>query len=345
MAAKKKATKKTTPVERSRDAGLATKRAKRSLPEFQPPPNDHLSAAFIKNKMIPPSLRGTDEFLDIVTWNIRFFHNRDRKRVDRIVDILAGLNADIIVLQEIENLAMDVVADELRRVEAGFYKTAYGTTGGDQRVCMLYDLDFIRAKDDITELFGKGTILSDDGKDAFPRLPLRGYFVGLTSEDPFDFQLLGLHLKSQRGGGDSQRVRSAQALREWLETTGTREDSDVIMIGDWNAPPSADPWEPLRELEATRAVKFQSINNESEISHLMYKSKNNLGSRLDLNLISMSASEKMKEPPKVVRWEPLEKFIEGNPRAAAIKEFLAAVREDVSDHLPVVTRFFFTDNS
>jgi hypothetical protein len=77
----------------------------------------------------------------------------------------------------------------------------YGTTGGDQRIAVMYDLDWIRAKDDIEELFGKGTIIAGDGKDAFPRLPLYAYFTSLSvGGEPFDFQLAGLHLKSQRGG-------------------------------------------------------------------------------------------------------------------------------------------------
>jgi hypothetical protein len=49
--------------------------------------------------MIPEEFRGTDDFLDLVTWNIRFFHHHDRKRVTRITEILSVLNADIIILR------------------------------------------------------------------------------------------------------------------------------------------------------------------------------------------------------------------------------------------------------
>lgn len=326
-----------------RSTGMAKPAAAARLEEFKPPPNDNITAAFDRLGMVPREYRGTDQFIDIVTWNIRFFHDQDRDRVKRIVSILSELNADIIVLQEIRNLSMDVVAEELRRLDAGYYATSYGTTGGDQRVAMMYDLDWIRAKEDIVELFGKGEIVTPDGKDAFPRLPLYGAFTAMTQQQPFDFQLLGVHLKSQRGGGEDQRTRAARELRSWLVDEAPRYDADVLIIGDWNEPPSASAWQVFADLEEEGKVRFRTINNESEISHLMYRNKQDLGSRLDLGAVSMSASERMGKPPGVVRWAPLEAFLGDDPKANQIKEYLKALRERVSDHLPVVTRFYFSD--
>jgi endonuclease/exonuclease/phosphatase family metal-dependent hydrolase len=326
--------------ESRRSSGMAKESA--DAPEFQPPPNDNLTNLFLGSGLVPKKYQGSDNFLDIVTWNIRFFHDQDPDRVKRIVSVLSELNADVIVMQEIKNQSLEVVAEELRIRDAGFYQTAYGTTGGDQRVAVMYDLDWIRAKDDIRELFGKGQIKVGN-KDAFPRLPLYGYFTGLAATDPFDFQLVGLHLKSQRGGGGDQRQRSAAALRDWLVDEATAEDSDVIMLGDWNEVPTADTWRPFHDLEENELVKFSSINNESQISHLMYKNKKEIGSRLDLSVVSMTASERMGEPPDVVKWAPLEDFLGTDPKAQQIKEFLRQIREEVSDHMPVVTRFYFTD--
>jgi hypothetical protein len=54
----------------------------------------------------------------------------------------------------------------------------------------MYDLDWIRAKDSITELFGKNSVVTADGKDAFPRLPLYSYFTILSEiEEAFDLQI------------------------------------------------------------------------------------------------------------------------------------------------------------
>ena len=48
-------------------------------------------------------------------------------------------------------------------------------------------------------------------------------------------------------------------------------------------------------------------------------------------------------PMSVVKWAPLEAFLGDDPKANQIKEYLKALRERVSDHLPVVTRFYFSD--
>lgn len=192
-----------------------TPEAEKPMARYRRPSNDRLSPAFAD--IVPPNYRGSDRFLDVVTWNIRYFHHRDKKRLSRVIEILSALNADIFVLQEILEDSLEPVAEGLDKKGAGYYLTAYGTTGGNQRIAVMYDLDWIRSKDDIRELFGKGQVRASDGKDAFPRLPLWCNFTSLSHEGaPFDFQLLGVHLKSQRGGGGPQRQKAAGALANWL---------------------------------------------------------------------------------------------------------------------------------
>ena len=77
---------------------------------------------------------------------------------------------------------------KLNRRGAGHYKVVYGTTGGDQRIAIMYDMDWISAKDDIVELFGRGSVMTGEGKDAFPRLPLWGYFLCKSSDPSITFR-------------------------------------------------------------------------------------------------------------------------------------------------------------
>lgn len=315
---------------------------------YEPVGNDNISRSFDATGLIPDGLRGTDQFLDIVTWNIRFFHHHDEKRVERISQILSVLNADVIVLQEILFDSLAAVIQRLRELSAGHYQVEYGTTGGNQRVAMMWDLDWVRAKDDVKELVKKGEVRASDGKDAFPRLPLCGYFTSISDlgySSPFDFQLVGLHLKSQRGGGAAQRKASGKWLANWLPKSSEEVDSDIILIGDWNEKPSAESWSNLHKLEKEGDLKFKSINSESDISHLYYKNKKKLGSKLDLSVVSVAAYDKIAQDPKVVRWTSLDKFLETSPKASEIKAFLREVREDISDHMPVVTRFYFEESS
>ena len=313
--------------------------------EYQAVDNDNLSRAFDDLGLIPQRLKGTDRFIDVVTWNLRWFHQREAVRVDRIAALLATLNADVIVLQEIADASLEPVIEELGKRKAGNYVSAYGTTGGQQRVAFLWDLDWIRAKDDVRELFGKGTILAEDGKDSFPRLPLWGYFVGLTQEPdatPFDFQIVGLHLKSQVGDGSPQRAAAADALAAWMRSAAPRVDGDSIMLGDFNKVPKAPEWDAFRRLEQEKLIHFETINDQSEISHLYYENKEHIGSRLDLIIMSSSAKLNAKADPNVVRWTSLDNLLASSPDAKTIKAYIKEVGSTITDHMPAVTRFYFT---
>ena len=305
-------------------------------------------AASIDAAIVDKRFRGTDRYLDLVTWNIRWFNSRDPRRVDNMVTVLSALNADIIVLQEIESGSLNELALELSDAGVGLYKVAYGTSGGDQRIAMLYDTEWVRAKDDIREIVAKREVVTRAGKDAFPRLPLWGYFTGLpvnVRNESFDFQLVGVHLKSQLGDGvtdKEQRQKAAAWLARWLEGDAQDVDSDVLIVGDWNEPPSADTWQPFADLEADEKVFFRRVNDDDAISHLMYRRKDDIGSRLDIKVASASAAGFRKADPKVVRWTTLAKLLAGNPSAAEIKRFIREVSQDLSDHMPVVSRFYFT---
>lgn len=315
------------------------------------PKNDRISAVF--ESIVPDQYRGTDRFLDIITWNLRWFTSRDIKRVDRVTAIMDALNADIFVCQEIECGSLDAIAERLSNNGAGHYKVAYGTTGGDQRIAMMYDMDWIRAKSDIVELFGKDQVLTSDGKNAFPRLPLYAYFTGLSHEsDPFDFQLLGVHLKSQRDdnatngknegdGGKAQRELAAKKLAEWLTKEAPKIDADALIIGDWNAPISASVWNPLKALDKKNKIKFEGLNKSNEISYLMYQNASSLGSRIDLEATTVSAYKEMASDPEVVKWREFNRLLSEKTAAAKLKEYINEVRNTISDHMPVLTRFYW----
>jgi endonuclease/exonuclease/phosphatase family metal-dependent hydrolase len=307
--------------------------------------NDKISGILLKNNLVPEEMKGTDKFLDVVNWNIRYFHNRDSARVKMVTDILSELNADVIVLMEILEDSLAEVVAGLGRRKAGHYDVRYGTTGGNQRIAMLWDLDWVRSKDTVAEVFSKGDVVTREGKEVFPRLPLRGYFTSLSydrKKEPFDFQLLGVHLKSQRGGGGEQREMAADTLAKWLDKEAPKCDADVIIAGDWNEPPSSPTWKPFHLLEKQGKAAFKKINDDTNISHLMYRNKSDVGSRLDLQCMSVSTLPDMKERPTVVQWKPLMEMLDASPEAKKIKEMIKRISNDVSDHMPVVSRFYFT---
>lgn len=303
--------------------------------------NDNISRLLRSGDFIPDGLEGSDRFLDIISWNIKFFNDRDPRRVENIRIIMQELNADIFVLQEIEEGALDVIADMLTGAGSGLYKTAYGTTGGDQRVAFMYDTEWVKASTDIEELFAMENLTVEvDGveKPVFPRLPLSATFTAYQEAEPFDFNLVGVHLKSQRGGGQQQRTEAANRLADWLEDEAT--DEDVIIAGDWNAPPDRPEWESLRQLEEQEEIKFISFNKSGENFEPSYLSVSNRRSLLDLIVVSASVPEAdIQQTAAVVNWNVLLESSSSSQTRATLESLI----DNISDHLPVLARFYFQD--
>ena len=293
-------------------------------------PNDNISAAI--NEYVPDDLRGTDRYLDIVNWNIRYFNELDPARVRLITKIMGEINADIFVLQEIADGAVNAVASALNDAGAGLYKTAYGSTGGTQRVAFLYDTEWTRTKEDFTELFaGEPNTLPDSNKRIFPRLPFHNVMHAFARDGNFDFHLAGVHLKAYMGDDDpgtQQRTLSAERLVKWSKQEA--EDRDIIICGDFNKEPSAPEWDAFREEEDAGRIRFGSWNKEEEGSH-WYRGHR---SRIDLVIVSDSVEQvAVQKEAKVIPWKRV--FDSSTLRNELIRR--------ISDHMPVVSRFYFTD--
>lgn len=322
--------------------------------------NDNLSVAM--EDLVPESAKGTDHFIDVVQWNIEWFGAaksaaKDKSRFGLVVDILGALNADLFVFQEVAGPSrdgryegvIDSVAEALTNAGLGDYRVQYTQAGGEQRVAMMWDLDFLRAKTEVEELFPMGTVRTEDGKDAFARrTPLYGFFEARTLKpgERFDFQALGVHLKAM-GDGHPQRRASAAYLAEWLTGAARETDGDVMIVGDFNAPPSdAASWEPLHDLEKSDPnVKFTEINDESDFSYLWLANQTSkYVSRIDLTVISLSGEFKPETVSEPIRWKPIEDTLAkaGDLKSAAVKKVMSEIKSQISDHLPVVSRFYFT---
>jgi endonuclease/exonuclease/phosphatase family metal-dependent hydrolase len=291
-------------------------------------PNDNISAAI--NEFVPETLRGTDRFLDIVNWNIRYFNELDPARVRLITKIMGEINADIFVLQEIAEDSLDAVASALNGSGAGFYKTAYGESGGTQRVAFVYDTEWVRTKENFRELFqDEPNTLPNSTKRIFPRFPLHNVMHAFSQDGNFDFHLAGVHLKAYMGEDDpgtQQRRLSAERLERW--SRAETDDRDVIILGDFNKSPEAPEWRVFRDAEQEGHIRFHRWNNANEGSH-WYRGKR---SRIDLVIVSASVEQvAVEKEARVIPWKRV--FESSTLR----KDLIARI----SDHMPVVSRFYF----
>lgn len=307
----------------------SSRKSKLNTPKSMPL-NDNISRRL--NKYVPEDLAGSDRYIDIVNWNIRYFNDLDQSRVRLITKILNEINADIFVLQEISENSLEQVAAALNEAGAGLYKTAYGKTGGSQRVAFLYDTEWTRTKDDFSELFAdESKYVPGTKKRIFPRLPFHNHFqVFAPDQGNFDFHLVGVHLKAYMGEKDDgveQRRLSANRLVEWSESE--TEDADILICGDFNRVPSAPEWEAFREIEEEGKIHFGKFNLETEGSH-WYRGKL---SRIDAFVVSESAEQQSVDGrAKVIPWKSV----------FDSKEIRNELIEKISDHMPVVSRFYFT---
>lgn len=325
---------------------------------------DNISALLNAKKLVPKKFQGTDKYLDVISWNIRWFDAADTDRVKAIADVLGVLNADFLVLTEIAaDGALEEVVNQLAQAKAGFYSTHYGTTGREQRVVLMWDRDWVRAKTEPIELFKEEDLRvpSETGakpQAVFPRLPLWGYFEALASkpgDEGFNFELVGVHLKAQgpspegykgpdKRWGIPQRTRAAERLGSWLADDHVHSDTDIIVIGDWNATPDQEEWKRLRDLEKQGEIRFTKINKTGEVSHLVrLNASGPAGTRIDLHLITRAANANAvpKNKGVVINWKPFD-----NLSAMVAKdrtEYFKALKARFSDHLPVLTRFYLTE--
>jgi endonuclease/exonuclease/phosphatase family metal-dependent hydrolase len=312
--------------------------------------NDNLSKS-LKNLIgdISSHYKGSDEFVDIISWNLRWFNHREKERLKNITQILGFLNADIFVFQEVQEGSLEEVVTALEKSGAGYYNVIYGSTGGGQRIAYMYDTEWVRTKDDVSELFGKGVVKTGDNKEVFPRLPLYSYFLAKSSnasKSGFSFQMLGVHLKSQMGDGSSQRRIAAEKLAHWLEKEANDVDADTIIMGDWNKAPNDNDWAALHKLESEKKVKFKSINDASDFSHLYYQNKTDIGSRLDIALVTSSASKQMiGKRTEVANWLTVNDIVKtaSTKTAAEINTTLNNIKDNISDHMPLLSRYFFLE--
>ncbi len=328
------------------ERGHARTRQEKST--FRRPENDRFGSLFEAADLVPETQKGHDRYLDVVSWNLRAFHERDPKRVLEVAEVMAEINADLFVLQEVREGSLEPVIRELSARGAGNYEAIYGETGGCQRVAFLYDLDWVRTKDYACELFERALVTTPEGQEAFPRLPLWTSFTLLRAEgieaDPIDFQMVGLHLESQRAeSGSAQRGLAAQALSDWMRREACELDSDLILVGDWSQIVSAPEWAPFHALERQGKASFRRISDDGPIARLMYRNAGEFGSRVELETLSLASMGHVRpQAGDSIRWIALDQLAQQG-EASRLKARIEALRQGPVELLPVMTRFYFME--
>jgi hypothetical protein len=120
---------------------MATKKTAAKEAAVPVPANDNITKLIGK---VLPQYHDTDDYIDIVQWNLRWFNSKEPKRVDAIYKVLAQVNSDIFVFQEVADGSVDGLAERLTKAGLGTYEAYYGSNGGQQRVAFMYDTEWLR---------------------------------------------------------------------------------------------------------------------------------------------------------------------------------------------------------
>jgi endonuclease/exonuclease/phosphatase family metal-dependent hydrolase len=169
---------------------------------------------------------GTDETLDVVTWNIEEFPKNGQVTVDAVVEILQGLDADIVALQEISDVAaFEQMVDQIPGWE-GYVESEWYAG-----LAYLYRTDMLETGRNY-EIY-----TTEEFWAAFPRSPqvMEFRFRGQ------DFVVINNHFKCCGDGRldqddpwdeETRRMNATNLLKEYIDTNFAQRR--VIVVGDLN---------------------------------------------------------------------------------------------------------------
>lgn len=277
-----------------------------------------------------------------------------QRQLDKLLDNLFGLDADVYGLMEIQNngygegSALDALVDAMN-ARAGAEKYAYiagpfddgdgvdEPTAGDDAimVALVYDATAVAP-------LGQAAVPDADVYDAFGatygnRVPVAQTFQSLTDGETFTVAVN--HLKSKgsvldadigdgQGANNLARMEGVTDLAAWLATNPTgAPDGDILLIGDLNAYSMEDP------------VAYLAANGYTKLNDGLSYSFDGLWGALDHALASASLASQV---TRAVEWainaeEPSVLDYNINYKSVGqIADFYAADEYRSSDHNPLL---------
>ncbi len=265
---------------------------------------------------------GTDSTLEVMTWNIQNFAKRGAVTASHVIDVINGLQVDIIALQEIESLIY------FQQVREGLADWT-----GDRATSASYSINlaFLYPVDGPVQVTAVYEILTGYRR-ALPRSPfvLEGNFHGT------DFVVINNHYKCC---GDN----SIDENDEWDEETRRRDaslliddfirtnfpDKAVILVGDLNDELANSPDSNVFQnfLDAPDVYRFVDLAIAQDTGALW--SYPTWPSHLDHIMITHQLFEAHQGSDALVEVVPLH---------ALLGRGWTVYEKEVSDHLPVVLR-------
>ncbi len=257
---------------------------------------------------------------------------RTEEDVERIADFVTeDLDLEVIAFQEVNTSEDEMLDDDTEQstqqyqwlkshMEDDGYVFLEGSTGRSQRVVIAYDANEVTLLESARELEVSDWFRLGSRRSSNLRKPLAAKFQAGS----FDFWLIAVHLKSQRGGDFSDYVRTQQTS----ELLGVIDDliaedgeQDIILAGDFNAEATDESIEALYWVGdfQTQAWPSRRTSNSNDASYLI----GSFASLIDHIMVRPAVTQELVQRSTVV-FNPT-----GTPNYTA----------KYSDHVPVFTSF------
>ena len=158
-----------------------------------------------------------EEVLTVVTWNIEQYPKNGQSTINAVHDIITNMDADIIALQEIDDIAaFNSLVVSLDGWEGKLYDVRYGI-----------ELGYLFKTSEISS-FSNLSIIYNDDSDAFPRQPV---IATATHNNGLEVTLINLHLKCC-DEGEQRRADASAKLKSYIDDNLPTDN--VIVLGDMN---------------------------------------------------------------------------------------------------------------
>jgi len=164
---------------------------------------------------------GTEQSLDIVTFNVETFPISGYTSVIAVANLLKTIDADVYALQEV---ASESGFNQLLDLMPGYSGIFYLINNSDWNLAYIYKVSEI-------SVYASATRLLFTSSQYFPRPPFEIKIHSTVMN--LDLYLINNHLKCC-GGSENETSRriASEMLKEYIDTS--RPDDAVIIMGDLN---------------------------------------------------------------------------------------------------------------
>lgn len=257
---------------------------------------------------------GTDNTLDIITWNVESFPKADNNTVQYMTEIITNLEADIICLQEIVNAQAFTSLSALLPGWKGFKANS---AAYDIDLALFYKSDSLFQFVSVQELF-------PDDWWAFPRPPLL-----LTIDwNEERYYIINNHLKASGGDENIQRRRAAcDSLYNYVQQNLSTQN--VIIAGDLNDTLIDLPAENVFQIFLDDPQNFLFTDYEIATGPSAYWSFGNGASHLDHIIISSALFDEFNSTQSDIQTVCIDEYLNGG---------WSEYDQYISDHRPVALK-------